>query len=139
MRRAIETARAAGRKVAFTLSEVFVIDRHGDDFRALIDDGLIDILFANHLELAALTGPARFPRRIAALKDKVRRWSYPQRRRGGGASNGEYAEGRRPSRSSGWSTPPAPATSSPPASCSATFAAGRSPNACAWARSAPPK
>ncbi len=71
MRRAIEAARAAGRKVAFTLSEVFVIERHGDDFRALIDDGLIDILFANHLELAALTGENDLEAGIAALKDKV--------------------------------------------------------------------
>jgi sugar/nucleoside kinase (ribokinase family) len=71
MRRAIETARAAGRKVAFTLSEVFVIDRHGDDFRALIDDGLIDILFANHHELAALTGKGDFHDGIAMLRDKV--------------------------------------------------------------------
>jgi sugar/nucleoside kinase (ribokinase family) len=71
MRRAIETARAAGRKVAFTLSEVFVIERHGDDFRALIEEGLIDILFANHLELAALTGLPDFHDGIAALKDKV--------------------------------------------------------------------
>ncbi|ANU06804.1 adenosine kinase [Paraurantiacibacter namhicola] len=71
MRRAIEAARKAGRKVAFTLSEVFVIDRHGDDFRALIEDGLIDILFANHTELAALTGEDDFEAGIAALKDKV--------------------------------------------------------------------
>ena len=71
MRRAIEAARAAGRKVAFTLSEVFVIDRHGDDFRALIADGLIDILFANHLELAALTGESDFEAGIAALQAKV--------------------------------------------------------------------
>jgi sugar/nucleoside kinase (ribokinase family) len=71
MRRAIEAARAAGRKVAFTLSEVFVIDRHGDDFRALIEDGLIDILFANHLELAALTREAGFEDGIAALEGKV--------------------------------------------------------------------
>lgn len=71
MRRAIGAARAAGRKVAFTLSEVFVIERHGDDFRALIEDGLIDILFANHLELAALTGLPDFHEGIAALRDKV--------------------------------------------------------------------
>ena len=71
MRRAIESARAAGRKVAFTLSEVFVIDRHGDDFRALIEDGLIDILFANHLELAALTGKPDFEDGIAALHGRV--------------------------------------------------------------------
>ncbi|WP_095012369.1 adenosine kinase [Tsuneonella mangrovi] len=71
MRRAIEAARAAGRKVAFTLSEVFVIDRHGDDFRALIEDGLIDILFANHHELEALTGANDFEAGIAALHGKV--------------------------------------------------------------------
>lgn len=71
MRRAIETARAAGREVAFTLSEVFVIERHGDDFRALIEDGLIDILFANHLELAALTGTDNIEDGIAALAGKL--------------------------------------------------------------------
>jgi sugar/nucleoside kinase (ribokinase family) len=71
MRRAIEAARAAGRQVAFTLSEVFVIDRHGDDFRSLIAEGLIDVLFANHTELAALTGESDFEAGIAALRDKV--------------------------------------------------------------------
>ncbi|MGX7951145.1 adenosine kinase [Tsuneonella sp. HG249] len=71
MRRAIEAARKAGREVAFTLSEVFVIDRHGDDFRALIAEGLIDVLFANHTELAALTGENDLEAGIAALKDKV--------------------------------------------------------------------
>ena len=71
MRRAIDAARRAGREVAFTLSEVFVIDRHGDDFRALIADGLIDVLFANHTELAALTGESDLEAGIAALRDKV--------------------------------------------------------------------
>jgi len=71
MRRAIEAARAAGREVAFTLSEVFVIDRHGDDFRALIAEGLIDVLFANHTELAALTGEQDLEAGIASLKGKV--------------------------------------------------------------------
>ncbi|MEL6488067.1 MAG: adenosine kinase, partial [Pseudomonadota bacterium] len=55
MRRAIEVARAAGRKVAFTASESFVIERHGDDFRDLIERGMIDILFVNETELATLT------------------------------------------------------------------------------------
>ncbi|MFZ1743498.1 MAG: adenosine kinase [Pontixanthobacter sp.] len=71
MRRAIEVARNAGRKVAFTASESFVIERHGDDFRALIEEGLIDILFVNHHELATLTGEADFEAGIAAIKDKV--------------------------------------------------------------------
>src|SRR3546814_8204103 len=35
MRRAIDVSHAAGRKVAFTLSDAFIIDRHGADFRAL--------------------------------------------------------------------------------------------------------
>ncbi len=47
MKQAIAAARGAGREVAFTLSDAFVIARHGDDFRALIDAGEIDVLFAN--------------------------------------------------------------------------------------------
>ena len=71
MRKAIAAARAAGRKVAFTLSDAFVIERHGDDFRALIDAGQIDILFANKAELAALTGKPDFDAGLAALAPKV--------------------------------------------------------------------
>lgn len=71
MRRAIAAARNAGREVAFTLSDAFVISRHGDDFRAMIDAGEIDILFANHVELAALTGLDDFEAGVAALAPKV--------------------------------------------------------------------
>lgn len=71
MRRAIEVARKAGRKVAFTASESFVIERHGDDFRALIAEGQIDILFVNETELATLTGESEFEAGLAALAGKV--------------------------------------------------------------------
>ena len=71
MRRAIDAARNAGREVAFTLSDAFVISRHGDDFRALIAQGQIDILFANEHELAALTGIEDFHDGIAHLAAKV--------------------------------------------------------------------
>ena len=71
MRRAIEVARAAGRKVAFTASESFVIDRHGDDFRALIAEGQIDILFVNEPELASLTGESDFEAGVASLIAKL--------------------------------------------------------------------
>ena len=71
MRRAIDAARGGGAKVAFTLSDAFVISRHGDDFRTLIDTGQIDILFANHVELAALTGLDDFEAGLAALAPKV--------------------------------------------------------------------
>ena len=71
MRRAIAAAKNAGRKVAFTLSDAFVIERHGADFRAMIETGDIDILFANHIELAALTGEDDFDAGLAALAPKV--------------------------------------------------------------------
>lgn len=71
MRRAIAAAKDAGRKVAFTLSDAFVIERHGADFRAMIETGEIDILFANHVELAALTGHDDFDAGLAELAPKV--------------------------------------------------------------------
>ncbi|MCP4615390.1 MAG: adenosine kinase, partial [Bradyrhizobium sp.] len=71
MRKAIEIARAAGRKVAFTLSDVFCISRHGDDFRKLIEDGMIDILFANENELLALCQHEAFEAAVQHLHGKV--------------------------------------------------------------------
>jgi len=54
MELAIEAAHAAGRKVAFTLSDTFCVDRHRDGFWALLRDGKIDILFANEAEATAM-------------------------------------------------------------------------------------
>ena len=54
MVRAIEVAREAGRKVAFTLSDMFCVDRHRDGFTKLIDEGRVDILFANEAEILAM-------------------------------------------------------------------------------------
>jgi sugar/nucleoside kinase (ribokinase family) len=71
MRAAIEVARKAGRKVAFTLSDVFCIARHGDDFRKLLADGLIDILFANEAELVALAEVEGFEDAVAKVADRV--------------------------------------------------------------------
>jgi sugar/nucleoside kinase (ribokinase family) len=71
MRKAIEAARRAGRKVALSLSDAFVIARHGDDWRALLAAGDIDLLFANEAELAALTGLEDFEAAIAQLAPQV--------------------------------------------------------------------
>jgi sugar/nucleoside kinase (ribokinase family) len=71
MEKAIDIARAAGRKVAFTLSDTFCIDRHRDGFLGLIDSGRIDILFANEAEIAALTGAADFDAAVAEVAAKV--------------------------------------------------------------------
>jgi len=71
MRAAIEVARKASRKIAFTLSAEFVIDRHRADFHTLIDQGLIDVLFANEAEIMALTETTDVDTAIAAVQDKV--------------------------------------------------------------------
>ena len=71
MRAAIEVARAAGRKVAFTASAEFVIERHRADFQQLFDAGMIDVLFANEAEIVALTQAADVDAAIVALQDKI--------------------------------------------------------------------
>jgi sugar/nucleoside kinase (ribokinase family) len=71
MIRAIEVARNAGRKVAFTLSDSFCIARHRDGFNALIDEGRIDILFANEDEILALAGVPNLNSALAAISSKV--------------------------------------------------------------------
>lgn len=54
MKRAIKMARDAGRKVALTLSDTFVVEGHRDEFFELIDAGQIDLLFANDNEVRAM-------------------------------------------------------------------------------------
>ncbi len=67
MQRAIDVARAAGRRIAFSLSDAFLLARHGDDFRELLRDRRIDVLFANEGEAIALTGAADFDGAASAL------------------------------------------------------------------------
>ena len=50
---AAKLARAAGRKVALTLSDAFCVDRHRSDFLDLVRGG-VDILFANETEITSL-------------------------------------------------------------------------------------
>ena len=71
MEAAIKAARAAGTRVAFTLSDSFCISRHRDDFVAMIHAGLIDILFANEDEIIALAGEDEFEAAVAAVSPKV--------------------------------------------------------------------
>jgi sugar/nucleoside kinase (ribokinase family) len=71
MVKAIDIARRAGRRVAFTLSDTFCIDRHRDGFNELIDSGKIDILFANEAEIQALAGVPHFETAVDAVKNKV--------------------------------------------------------------------
>jgi sugar/nucleoside kinase (ribokinase family) len=71
MLKAIDIARRAGRKVAFTLSDTFCIDRHRTGFNQLLDDGRIDILFANEAEIKMLAGAEDFDVAVAMVQNKA--------------------------------------------------------------------
>lgn len=72
MVKAIDIARRAGRQVAFTLSDTFCIDRHRDGFNQLLDQGRLDILFANEAEIKMLAGTDDFEAAIATAQGRVR-------------------------------------------------------------------
>jgi sugar/nucleoside kinase (ribokinase family) len=71
MTQAIEIARGAGRKVAFTLSDSFCVDRHRDGFLQLIAGRFIDILFANEHEIQALADAPELDAAIEAIAPQV--------------------------------------------------------------------
>lgn len=50
---AVRTAKAAGRRISFTLSDSFCVERHHAEWLRLVDD-TIDILFANEHEITTL-------------------------------------------------------------------------------------
>ena len=89
MEAAIDAARGAGRKVAFTLSDSFCISRHRDSFLQLIEDGRIDILFANEAEITELTGEADFDAAVAAVAPKVATLVVTRSEQGAIAISGE--------------------------------------------------
>jgi sugar/nucleoside kinase (ribokinase family) len=71
MGRAIDVAHEAGRKVAFTLSDIACIAKRRDSFLELLDRRAIDMLFANENEVMALAGQVDFESAVCWLKDKV--------------------------------------------------------------------
>jgi sugar/nucleoside kinase (ribokinase family) len=66
IRKALKIARLKGRKVAFTLSDVFCVERHRDEFLELLPQ--IDILFANENEAISLMRAGDF----AEAREKIR-------------------------------------------------------------------
>ncbi len=67
---AAKIAKAAGRKVAMTLSDAFCVDRHREHFLELID-GNIDILFANESEMVSLAQTPDIMAAIDSIRAKV--------------------------------------------------------------------
>jgi sugar/nucleoside kinase (ribokinase family) len=66
-RRAAAVAHEHGRKVSLTLSDSFCVDRHRDDFAALVHED-VDLLFGNEDELCSLYQVGD----LATAMDKVR-------------------------------------------------------------------
>jgi sugar/nucleoside kinase (ribokinase family) len=71
MEGAIGIARAAGRKVAVTPSDIACVQRCGDRFRALLAAGAADMLFLNEAEAAALAGAPDLDAAVARLAPQV--------------------------------------------------------------------
>jgi sugar/nucleoside kinase (ribokinase family) len=71
MERAMAIAHEAGRKVAFTLSDIVCIDAHREEMIAMLDSGAIDMLFANENEIRALAEAGDLEAAILAIQTKV--------------------------------------------------------------------
>ncbi|MCE9524137.1 MAG: adenosine kinase [Alphaproteobacteria bacterium] len=69
IRSAIAVAKAASRKIAFTLSDPFCVGRWRDEFKALLAHD-VDMLFANEAEAKALYETEHFDRAF----QEIRRW-----------------------------------------------------------------
>ena len=69
--KAAAAGREAGRRVALTLSDAFVVERHRKGLLAFID-GETDIVFANEAEATALFQRSSFEEAIRALSAKVK-------------------------------------------------------------------
>ncbi len=70
-RAAVRIAHEAGNKVALSLSDPFCVDRYRDEFRGLLRDGSLDILFANTHELKSLFQTADEETALAALRGEA--------------------------------------------------------------------
>jgi len=64
-------ARAAGRTIALSVSDSFVVHRHRAALLGFIA-AEVDVLFANEDEITALTGEASFADAVEAIRDKVK-------------------------------------------------------------------
>jgi sugar/nucleoside kinase (ribokinase family) len=81
IRKAAGAARTAGRQVALTLSDPFCVDRHREEFRALVADE-IDVLFANESEICSLYEVDDFDAALQRLRDHCRVGALTRSERG---------------------------------------------------------
>ena len=90
--KAAKIAHQAKRTVALTLSDAFCVDRYRDEFRALVKNGTVDLLFANESELKSLYRNRRFrQRRRGAPQASEARGRHAQRK---GRARGDTRQNR---------------------------------------------
>jgi sugar/nucleoside kinase (ribokinase family) len=81
-RKAARLARAAGARVALSLSDAFCVDRHRAEFHALIEEG-VDIVLANESEIRSLWQVEEFDDAIAACRARDGRiWAVTRSEKG---------------------------------------------------------
>ncbi len=71
MEQAISIAHSAGRKVAFTLSDIACIAKRRNSFLQLTEARAIDMLFANEAEIMALAGESNFDAAVASFAERI--------------------------------------------------------------------
>jgi len=67
-RKAMKAAHDAGRRVSLTLSDPFCVTNWGHEFRELLTNGDIDVLFANEVELLTLFPGTDFPAAVEQVR-----------------------------------------------------------------------
>jgi sugar/nucleoside kinase (ribokinase family) len=70
--KAAKIAHKAHRSIALTLSDPFCVDRYRGEFRNLVRDGTVDLLFANESELHSLYETADFDTALKQLRIDAR-------------------------------------------------------------------
>ena len=105
--------------MALTLSDSFCVDRYRDEFLDLMRKGTVDLVFANEAELHSLYQTSDFDTALKQLRADTKLGVVTRSEKGCVVAAKDGVTPCRRSRSKSWWTRPAPATCSPPASCSA--------------------
>jgi sugar/nucleoside kinase (ribokinase family) len=93
IQRAMAAAKRGGAQVVFALSALYLMDLYRADFLGLIEQGLIDVLFANEEEITALMQSGDLEAAIAEVAPSVPTLVVTRAERGALAiSKGERAE-----------------------------------------------
>jgi len=67
MKKMVDICKSDGQKIAFTLSDLFCVDRHRESFQELINND-VDILFANEDEIKAMAQTTNFEESLEYVK-----------------------------------------------------------------------